>query len=41
MERERMMGKGSLIEKFKKSGITEKTPQNLLINAAVLYANLK
>lgn len=35
------MKKGSLIEKFKKSGITETTPQNLLINAAVLYANLK
>ena len=35
------MGKGKLIEKFKKSGITESTPQNLLINAAVLYANLR
>lgn len=30
-----------LIEKFKKSGITSSTPKNLLINAAVLYANLK
>lgn len=30
-----------LIEKFKKSGITSSTPKNMLINAAVLYANLK
>lgn len=30
-----------LIEKFRKSGITESTPKNMLINAAVLYANLK
>lgn len=35
------MGKGKLIEKFKKSGITAATPKNMLINAAVLYANLK
>lgn len=35
------MAKGKLIEKFKKSGITASTPQNMLINAAVLYANLK
>ena len=35
------MAKGNLIEKFKKSGITAATPQNLLINAAVLYANLR
>lgn len=35
------MGKGKLIEKFKKSGITASTPKNMLINAAVLYANLK
>ena len=35
------MAKGKLIEKFKKSGITSATPKNLLINAAVLYANLK
>ncbi|MCX4341324.1 MAG: hypothetical protein OSJ72_16980 [Lachnospiraceae bacterium] len=34
------MGKGKLIERFKKSGITEATPKNMLINAAVLYANL-
>ena len=31
------MGKGKLIEKFKKSGITASTPENMLINAAVLY----
>lgn len=30
-----------LIEKFRKSGITSSTPKNMLINAAVLYANLK
>ncbi|MBD5468882.1 MAG: hypothetical protein HDR21_12110 [Lachnospiraceae bacterium] len=30
-----------LIEKFKKSGITEQTPKNMLLNAAVLYRNLK
>ena len=35
------MAKGNLIEKFKKSGITAATPHNLLINAAVLYANLR
>ena len=35
------MAKGKLIEKFRKSGITETTPKNMLINAAVLYANLK
>lgn len=35
------MGKGKLIEKFKKSGITASTPENMLINAAVLYANLR
>lgn len=35
------MAKGKLIEKFKKSGITSATPKNMLINAAVLYANLK
>lgn len=29
-----------LIEKFKKSGITEQTPKNMLLNAAVLYRNL-
>lgn len=34
------MGKGKLIEKFKKSGVTASTPKNMLINAAVLYANL-
>ncbi|MCM1057732.1 MAG: hypothetical protein NC517_09005 [Firmicutes bacterium] len=33
--------KGKLIEKFRKSGITSSTPKNMLINAAVLYANLK
>lgn len=41
MERKRIMGKGKLIEKFRKSGITESTPKNMLINAAVLYANLE
>lgn len=35
------MAKGNLIEKFKKSGITKDTPQNILINAAVLYSSLK
>jgi len=35
------MAKGKLIEKFRKSGITSATPKNMLINAAVLYANLK
>lgn len=35
------MAKGKLIEKFRKSGITASTPKNMLINAAVLYANLK
>lgn len=29
-----------LIEKFKRSGITEQTPKNMLLNAAVLYRNL-
>lgn len=35
------MAKGKLIERFKKSGITSATPKNMLINAAVLYANLE
>lgn len=35
------MAKGELIKKFRKSGITSTTPKNMLINAAVLYANLK
>lgn len=35
------MANGKLIEKFRKSGITSATPKNMLINAAVLYANLK
>ncbi len=29
-----------LIDKFRKSGISEKTPKNMLLNAAVLYKNL-
>lgn len=32
--------KVNLIEKFKKSGITSSTPKNMLLNAAVMYANL-
>lgn len=35
------MAKGELIKKFRKSGITPATPQNMLINAAVMYANLR
>lgn len=31
----------SMFDKFRKSGITQKTPKSLLINAAVLYKSLK